>query len=67
MIHVECPNQNISWTYAVGLANKDSKDKIDKNQPLLIASLWDIKIKHSHSSVFLERNRVKKTHFIEQF
>lgn len=38
MIHVESPDKNISWTYAVGFSNKDAKTKIDKNQPLLIAS-----------------------------
>lgn len=38
MIHVESPNKNISWTYAVGLSNKSTKEKINKDQPLLIAS-----------------------------
>ena len=38
MIHVESPNKNISWTSAVGFSNKDTKEKIDKDQPLLIAS-----------------------------
>lgn len=38
MIHVEAPHENISWTYAVGSADKYGKEKIDKNQPVLIAS-----------------------------
>ena len=38
MIHVESPNKNISWTSAVGYSNKDTKEKINQNQPLLIAS-----------------------------
>ena len=38
MIHVESPNKNISWTSAVGFSNKNTKEKIDKDQPLLIAS-----------------------------
>lgn len=38
MVHVESPNKNISWTSAVGLSSKDSNEKLNKNQPLLIAS-----------------------------
>ena len=38
MIHVESPNKNISWTSAAGFSNKETKEKIDKDQPLLIAS-----------------------------
>lgn len=38
MIHVESPDKNISWTYAVGYSDKDKKEKINKNQPVLIAS-----------------------------
>ncbi len=38
MIHVESPDKNISWTSAVGYSNKDTNEKLDKNQPLLIAS-----------------------------
>ncbi len=38
MIHVESPNKNISWTYAVGFSDMNTKDKLNKNQPVLIAS-----------------------------
>ena len=38
MIHVESPDKNISWTSAVGFSNKDATKKLNKNQPLLIAS-----------------------------
>lgn len=38
MIHVEAPNKNISWTYAVGYADKGKKTKLNKDQPVLIAS-----------------------------
>jgi len=38
MIHVEAPDKNISWTYAVGTGDKYWKGKIDKDQPVLIAS-----------------------------
>ncbi len=38
MIHVESPNNNVSWTSAVGYSNKKRKEKINKDQPLLIAS-----------------------------
>ncbi len=38
MIHVESPDKNISWTSAVGFSNKKTKEEINKNQPLLIAS-----------------------------
>ena len=38
MIHVESPQNNISWTSAVGFSNKETKEKLNKNQPLLIAS-----------------------------
>ena len=38
IIHVEAPEKNISWTYAVGYADKDKKDKLNKEQPVLLAS-----------------------------
>lgn len=38
MVHVESPDNNISWTSAVGYADKVTKESIDKNQPVLIAS-----------------------------
>ncbi|AXG73611.1 class A beta-lactamase-related serine hydrolase [Flavobacterium arcticum] len=38
MIHVEAPDKNISWTSAVGYANKETQEAINKNQPAIIAS-----------------------------
>lgn len=38
MIHIESPSKNISWTSAVGFSSKDTNEKLNKNQPLLIAS-----------------------------
>lgn len=38
MIHVESPDKNISWTSAVGYADKTTKEVLNKNQPVLIAS-----------------------------
>lgn len=38
MIHVEFPDHEISWTYATGFSDQYGKEKIDKNQPFLIAS-----------------------------
>ncbi|MDA6071099.1 beta-lactamase family protein [Flavobacterium sp. AC] len=38
MIHVEVPDHKISWTYATGFSDRDSREKINKDQPLLIAS-----------------------------
>ncbi len=38
MIHVESPDKNISWTSAIGFSNKKTSEKLNKNQPLLIAS-----------------------------
>lgn len=38
MIHVESPEKNISWTYAIGLSDKENKDEINRNQAALIAS-----------------------------
>ncbi len=38
MIHVESPDNNISWTSAVGFTDKEESMKLDKDQPLLIAS-----------------------------
>lgn len=37
-IHVEAPDQEISWTSAVGISDKISKQNVNKNQPVLIAS-----------------------------
>ncbi len=38
MVHVESPDKNISWTSAVGYADKATKETLNKNQPALIAS-----------------------------
>ena len=40
MVQLESPdnNYNISWTYAVGFSKKDTTEKRNKNQALLIAS-----------------------------
>ncbi len=38
MIHVESPDNNISWTSAVGFSSKENTEKLNKNQPLLMAS-----------------------------
>lgn len=38
LIHVESPDENLSWTYAVGTANKKSGAKLDEGQAVLIAS-----------------------------
>lgn len=38
MIHIESPDNKISWTSAVGFTDKEKSTKLDKNQPLLIAS-----------------------------
>lgn len=38
MIHVESPDKNISWTSAVGYANKETQEAINENQPAIIAS-----------------------------
>jgi D-alanyl-D-alanine carboxypeptidase len=38
MMHVESPGKNISWTYAVGYSEKNTKKPIDPFQPALTAS-----------------------------
>ena len=38
MVHVEAPDQDISWTSAVGHTSKEAKQNLQKEQPLLIAS-----------------------------
>lgn len=38
MIHVESPDNNLSWTYALGFSNKTTREKIQEEQPVLIAS-----------------------------
>ena len=38
MFHVEAPDQNISWTSAVGLSDLESRTELHKDQPVLIAS-----------------------------
>lgn len=38
MVHIEAPKQDISWSYAVGYTNKKTKENLDKQQPVLIAS-----------------------------
>lgn len=38
MVHIECPDKNISWSGAVGHSDKKEKTKVRINQPVLIAS-----------------------------
>ena len=39
MVHVEAPDQNISWSGAVGYSDWEKNDRIDAEQPGLIASI----------------------------
>lgn len=38
LIHVESPQNKLSWSSAVGFSNKESKEQLDVEQPVLIAS-----------------------------
>lgn len=38
LAHIEYPKGNLSWNGAVGYANKETKKKVNPNQPILIAS-----------------------------
>ena len=38
MVHVEAPDQDLSWSGASGYANQETKEKIKPDQPALIAS-----------------------------
>ncbi len=38
MLHVEAPDKNISWSYAVGFDGKKSSQALQVSQPVLIAS-----------------------------
>ena len=37
-MHIEWPDQEISYTYAVGSASKDPSDSLNPGQPVLMAS-----------------------------
>ena len=39
MIHVEAPDQSISWSGAIGYSNWEKTDSIEADQPALIASI----------------------------
>jgi D-alanyl-D-alanine carboxypeptidase len=38
MVHVESPNNNVSWSGAAGYSDKSTKKRIESDQPALIAS-----------------------------
>jgi len=38
LVHVESPNNGLSWSYAVGYNNKEKKTSLNVSQPVLIAS-----------------------------
>lgn len=38
LIHIEAPDQQLSWSYATGRSNRNTPQKLLPNQPLLIAS-----------------------------
>lgn len=37
LVHIEAPDQQISWSYATGRSNRNTAQKLLANQPLLIA------------------------------
>jgi D-alanyl-D-alanine carboxypeptidase len=39
MVHVEAPDQSISWSQAIGYSNWEKTDTIEADQPALIASI----------------------------
>jgi D-alanyl-D-alanine carboxypeptidase len=39
MVHVEAPDQSISWSQAIGYSNWERSDTIEADQPALIASI----------------------------
>ncbi|PSK91527.1 serine hydrolase domain-containing protein [Taibaiella chishuiensis] len=38
LVHVEAPDQQLSWSYAVGYADRKTKQKLTADRPVLIAS-----------------------------
>ena len=38
ILHIECPDNNISWTYSVGSSNKETLQTLNEQQPILVAS-----------------------------
>ncbi|WP_370898497.1 serine hydrolase domain-containing protein [Chryseobacterium gossypii] len=38
LVHIEAPGKNISWSYAVGSNGKNNSQRLNPDQPLLIAS-----------------------------
>ncbi len=38
LVHVEAPDRQISWSYAVGYADRKTKEQLTADRPLLIAS-----------------------------
>jgi D-alanyl-D-alanine carboxypeptidase len=38
MVHIEAPDENISWSGAVGLSNKEKNTTLENDQPIWIAS-----------------------------
>ena len=39
MMHIEAPDKNISWSYAVGVSQENTEIQLDNDQPVLIASI----------------------------
>lgn len=38
IVHVEAPKKNISWSYAIGVSDIKTKEQLNNQQPVLIAS-----------------------------
>jgi D-alanyl-D-alanine carboxypeptidase len=38
ILHIECPDKNMSWTYSVGSSNKKTLKTLNEQQPVLVAS-----------------------------
>ncbi len=38
LFHIESPNNSISWSSSIGFSDKKTEQKLDKNQPVLVAS-----------------------------
>ncbi|MGV6831186.1 MAG: serine hydrolase domain-containing protein [bacterium] len=58
MMHVEAPNKGISWTYAKGYSDRDTKDTLRTNQAGAIASITKTYVA---ASIFrlIEQDKIK--------
>ena len=66
MVHVEAPDKNISWSGVIGVSDTINKEKLQINQPVLIASNTKTYVAAA-ILILVEQNKIRLNDAIEDY